>query len=81
MAPSVTRRLLDAYAHQFPDAPVTPDALADPLTEREREVLLAVAGGLSNAEIAQRLVVSEATVKSHVGRILFKLDLRDRPRP
>ena len=78
VAPSVTRRLLDAYAHQFPDAPETRDARVDPLTEREREVLLAVAGGLSNAEIAQRLVVSEATVKSHVGRILFKLDLRNR---
>ncbi len=78
VAPSVTRRLLDAYAHQFPDVSETRDERVDPLTEREREVLLAVAGGLSNAEIAQRLVVSEATVKSHVGRILFKLDLRDR---
>ena len=76
----VTRRLLDAYAHQFPDghAPATRDSRLDPLTEREREVLLAVAGGLSNAEIAERLVVSEATVKTHVGRILAKLDLRDR---
>ena len=80
VAPSVTRRLLDAYAHQFPDAhaPATRDERLNPLTEREREVLLAVAGGLSNAEIAQRLVVSEATVKTHVGRILSKLDLRDR---
>jgi len=80
VAPSVTRRLLDAYAHQFPDAhaPVTRDERLDALTEREREVLLAVAGGHSNAEIAQRLVVSEATVKTHVGRILSKLDLRDR---
>jgi DNA-binding NarL/FixJ family response regulator len=78
VAPSVTRRLLDAYAHQFPDAPATRDQRVGPLTEREREVLLAVAGGLSNAEIAQRLVVSEATVKTHVGRILSKLDLRDR---
>jgi DNA-binding NarL/FixJ family response regulator len=80
VAPSVTRRLLDAYAHQFPDthAPATRSARLDPLTEREREVLLAVAGGLSNAEIAERLVVSEATVKTHVGRILAKLGLRDR---
>jgi DNA-binding NarL/FixJ family response regulator len=80
VAPRVTRRLLDAYAHQFPDAhaPATRSARLDPLTEREREVLLAVAGGLSNAEIAERLVVSEATVKTHVGRILAKLGLRDR---
>ena len=78
VAASVTRRLLDAYAHQFPDVSETRDERVDALTEREREVLLAVAGGLSNAEIAQRLVVSEATVKSHVGRILFKLELRDR---
>jgi DNA-binding NarL/FixJ family response regulator len=80
VAPSVTRRLLDAYAHQFPDAhpPATRSARLDPLTEREREVLLAVACGLSNAEIAEQLVVSEATVKTHVGRILSKLELRDR---
>jgi DNA-binding NarL/FixJ family response regulator len=80
VAPSVTRRLLDAYAHRLPDghAPATRSARLDPLTEREREVLLAVAGGLSNAEIAARLVVSEATVKTHVGRILTKLGLRDR---
>ena len=80
LAPSITRRLLDAYAHRLPDghAPATRSARLDPLTEREREVLLAVARGLSNAEIASRLVVSEATVKTHVGRILTKLDLRDR---
>jgi DNA-binding NarL/FixJ family response regulator len=80
VAPSVTRRLLDAYAHRLPDepAPATRSARLDPLTEREREVLLAVARGLSNAEIAERLVVSDATVKTHVGRILTKLGLRDR---
>jgi DNA-binding NarL/FixJ family response regulator len=80
VAPSVTRRLLDAYAHRLPDgrAAVTRSSRLDPLTEREREVLLAVAGGLSNAEIAARLVVSEATVKTHVGRILTKLGVRDR---
>ncbi len=80
VAPSVTRRLLDAYAHRLPDgdAPASRSSRLDPLTEREREVLLAVAGCLSNAEIASRLVVSEATVKTHVGRILAKLGLRDR---
>jgi DNA-binding NarL/FixJ family response regulator len=80
VAPSVTRRLLDAYAHRLPDerAPASRDARLDPLTDREREVLLAVAAGMSNAEIAERLVVSEATVKTHVGRILTKLDVRDR---
>jgi DNA-binding NarL/FixJ family response regulator len=81
VAPSVTRRLLDAYAHRLPDGGGTAPSRSsrlDPLTEREREVLLALAGGLSNAEIAERLVVSEATVKTHVGRILTKLGLRDR---
>ena len=80
VAPTVTRRLLDAYAHRLPDehAPATRAARLDPLTEREREVLLAVARGLSNAEIAARLIVSEATVKTHIGRILTKLGLRDR---
>ena len=80
VAPRVTRRLLDAYAHRLPGgrAPVSRAARLDPLTEREREVLLAIAAGLSNAEIAERLVVSEATVKTHVGRILTKLDVRDR---
>jgi DNA-binding NarL/FixJ family response regulator len=80
VAPSLTRRLLDAYAHRLPDdrAPESRSARLDPLTEREREVLLAIARGLSNAEIAERLVVSEATVKTHVGRILAKLGLRDR---
>jgi DNA-binding NarL/FixJ family response regulator len=80
VAPSLTRRLLDAYAHRLPDdrVPESRAARLDPLTDREREVLLAIARGLSNAEIAARLVVSEATVKTHVGRILTKLDLRDR---
>jgi DNA-binding NarL/FixJ family response regulator len=82
VSPRVTRRLLEEYASELPaatteDAFVAHPALAD-LTEREREVLLAVADGLSNAEIAQRLFVSEATVKSHVGRLLAKLGLRDR---
>ncbi len=84
VSPRVTRRLLDEYAGQLPDLSTTghspdgiPAALAD-LTEREREVLLAVAEGLSNAEVAERLYVSETTVKSHFGRVLAKLGLRDR---
>jgi DNA-binding NarL/FixJ family response regulator len=84
VSPRVTKRLLEEYAHQLPDLSAgrvpddpVPAALAE-LTDREREVLMAVADGLSNAEIAQRLFVSEATVKSHIGRLLSKLGLRDR---
>ena len=83
VAPRITRRLLDNFAHLLPgsdtdgSADTSLEILAD-LTEREREVLVAVADGLSNVEIADRLFVSEATVKSHVGRILAKLGLRDR---
>jgi DNA-binding NarL/FixJ family response regulator len=83
VAPSVTRRLLANYAHRLPAAdPPEDDQQEDErlalLTSREREVLLQVAASLSNAEIAERLVLSEATVKSHIGRILAKLELRDR---
>jgi DNA-binding NarL/FixJ family response regulator len=87
VAPSITRRLLDTYAHRLGTpgngdpaerlGPVQRQQL-EQLTAREREVLLLVARSMSNAEIAERLVLSEATVKSHVGRILAKLDLRDR---
>jgi DNA-binding NarL/FixJ family response regulator len=78
VAPSTTRRLLDRFAPMLPadDAPA-PSELED-LTEREHQVLILVAHGLSNAELAKRLFVSEATVKTHVGRILAKLGLRDR---
>jgi DNA-binding NarL/FixJ family response regulator len=80
VSPRVTRRLLEEYAHHLPDPAAPPGlpAVMDDLTERELEVLLALADGLSNAEIAQRLFLSEATVKSHVGRLLTKLGLRDR---
>jgi DNA-binding NarL/FixJ family response regulator len=81
VAPRVTRRLLSTYAHRLP-VPGRPDQgqheRLELLTAREHEVLMHVAGSLSNAEIAERLVLSEATVKSHVGRILSKLELRDR---
>jgi DNA-binding NarL/FixJ family response regulator len=73
----VTRRLLQEYAHLLPVNTSRFPQLAE-LTDREREVLTAVARGLSNAEIAEAFCVSETTVKSHVGRILAKLDLRDR---
>jgi DNA-binding NarL/FixJ family response regulator len=81
VAPSVTRRLIDRFAAHLPAPDAPPSAPGDRLrhlTEREREVLMEVARGRSNAEIAERLVVAEATVKMHVGRILAKLALRDR---
>jgi DNA-binding NarL/FixJ family response regulator len=82
VSPSVTRRLLDTFAHRLPAPADDPPAAVDPrlatLTAREREVLAAIARGCSNAEIAALLVLSEATVKTHVGRILAKLELRDR---
>ena len=78
VAPSTTRRLLDRFVPLMSSEPVALPASLESLTDREREVLIQVAAGLSNAEIAERLFVSEATVKTHVGRILAKLDLRDR---
>ncbi|MGH8997266.1 MAG: response regulator [Acidimicrobiales bacterium] len=81
IAPGVTRRLLDAFAHKIPD-PHGADGASHPeldrLTAREREILIELAGGNSNAEIAERLFVTEGTVKTHLGRVLAKLGLRDR---
>ena len=76
LAPAVTRSVVEEFARHQP-APTRPAALAD-LTARETEVLELLARGLSNAEICGRLVVSEATTKTHVARILQKLGLRDR---
>ena len=78
VAPSTTRRLLDRFAPMLPASDAGAAAELEELTERERQVLILVAQGLSNAELAKRLFVSEATVKTHVGRILAKLGLRDR---
>ena len=77
LAPGVTRRLLDRFARVLPDGAARPSDL-DELTEREFEVLRFVALALSNAEIASRLVLTEATVKTHVSSVLRKLGLRDR---
>jgi DNA-binding NarL/FixJ family response regulator len=79
VAPSVTRRLIDAFTPHLPD-PATgrADDRLDRLTDREREVLVLVARGSSNAEIAAALTLSEATVKAHIGRLLAKLGVRDR---
>ena len=76
-APSVTRRLVEAYVRRPPATSGVPAALA-PLTDRELDVFRAIARGWSNAEIGQRLYLGEATVKTHVTRILAKLALRDR---
>jgi DNA-binding NarL/FixJ family response regulator len=81
VAPSVTRRLIDAFADHLPDPSSGRSAIGERLhrlTDREREVLVELARGRSNAEIAELLTVAEATVKTHVGRVLAKLDLRDR---
>jgi DNA-binding NarL/FixJ family response regulator len=77
LAPSVTRRLIEAFARRPPEAAPAPSRLAS-MTAREKDVLLLLARGRSNAEIATTLFVSEATVKTHVGNLLAKLGLRDR---
>ncbi len=77
VAPRVTRRLLDRFARLLPVAQADPAPLPE-LTEREHQVLLLMARGLSNAEIAAELVLSETTVKTHVSNVLTKLGLRDR---
>lgn len=81
VAPALTRRLLDTFLEHVPD-PEGADGPNDPrvaeLTEREREVLQAVAEGLTNTEIARRLVLSESTIKTHVSRVLAKIGARDR---
>lgn len=77
LAPSVTRKLIAAFAAQPARQPVTPTALAE-LTDREREVMALVAAGRSNDEIAQALVITPATAKTHVSRAMAKLGVRDR---
>ena len=78
VGPRILKRLLERFVDRLPDPSATPARTLDVLTEREREVLMHVARGLSNAEIARELSVSETTVKTHVGHVLTKLGLRDR---
>jgi DNA-binding NarL/FixJ family response regulator len=77
LAPSITRRLIEEFARAAPATPEPPPGLAQ-LTARELEVFKLIARGMSNAEVAAELVVSETTVKTHVARVLMKLGLRDR---
>jgi DNA-binding NarL/FixJ family response regulator len=78
VAPRILKRLLDQFADSLPDPNAAAPRELGVLTDREREVLVQVARGLSNAEIAQELSVSETTIKTHVGHVLTKLGLRDR---
>ncbi|GAA2090942.1 response regulator [Actinomadura alba] len=78
IAPSVTRRLIEEFAGRPEPVPAPPHRPVDGITEREREVLTLVGGGLTNTEIAGRLMISVATVKAYVTRLLAKLDARDR---
>jgi DNA-binding NarL/FixJ family response regulator len=77
LAPAVTRSVIEEFARRPPEPPAEPEALNE-LTPREREVFALLVRGLSNPEICQQLVISEATAKTHVARILQKLGLRDR---
>jgi DNA-binding NarL/FixJ family response regulator len=77
LAPSVTRRLIEEFAAR-PTTSAAPAAMLDALTDREREILVLIARGLSNAELAERLYISHATAKTHVSRLLMKLGARDR---
>ncbi len=78
IAPSSTKRLIEHLALVLPDEQKAPPAVLDALTDREREVLVLMAKGRNNTEIARELYVAEATVKTHVGRVLAKLGARDR---
>jgi DNA-binding NarL/FixJ family response regulator len=78
LAPGITRRLIHEFAQRPDPGARVPAGLLDPLSAREREVLVEVAGGWSNAEIGARLHISAATAKTHVSRLLMKLDAHDR---
>ena len=78
VSPRILRRLLEKFADRLPDPLAGQPTALSVLTEREQEVLTLIARGMSNAEIAKELFVSETTVKTHVGHVLTKLGLRDR---